>query len=45
VKAGGPRKAYVETVGVDVTSGQLDITFTSNVENPQINAIEIIPAS
>ncbi len=45
VKAGGPRKAYVETVNVDVTGGKLEINFTSNIENPQINAIEIIPAA
>jgi hypothetical protein len=45
VKAGGPRKAYVETVTGDVTGGKLEINFTSNIENPQINAIEIIPAS
>ena len=45
VKAGGPLKAYVETVNVGVTDGKLDITFTSNIENPQINAIEITPAS
>jgi hypothetical protein len=44
-KAGGPRKAYVETVSVDVADGKLNIRFTSNIENPQINAIEIIPAS
>lgn len=44
-KAGGPRKAYVETVNVDVTGGKLEITFTPNIENPQINAIEIIPAT
>ena len=42
-KAGGPLKAYVETVNVEVTTGKLLIKFTSNVENPQINAIEIIP--
>ena len=45
VKAGGPLKAYVETVNVEVTNGKLDIKFTSNVENPEINAIEIDPAS
>lgn len=44
-KAGGPMKAYVVTVNVDVTSGRLVITFTPNIENPQINGIEIIPAS
>jgi hypothetical protein len=45
VKAGGPNRAYVETVPVEVTDGKFKITFTSNIENPQINAIEIIPQS
>ena len=44
VKAGGPQRAYVETVNVDVTDGKLDIMFTPNVENPEINGIEILPA-
>jgi hypothetical protein len=44
VKAGGIQRAYVETVPVEVTDGQLVITFTPNVENPQINAIEILSA-
>jgi hypothetical protein len=44
-KAGGANRAYVETVPVEVTDGQFKIVFTSNVENPQINAIEIIPQS
>lgn len=43
-KAGGFAKAYVETVPVEITNGQLEIKFTSQIENPQINAIEIIPA-
>jgi hypothetical protein len=43
-KAGGDMKAYVETVDVEVKDGALDISFTAQVENPQINAIEIIPA-
>jgi len=43
VKAGGALRAYVETVNVEVTDGKLDITFTPNVENPQINGIEILP--
>ena len=43
--AGGVRRAYVETVEVEVKDGSLDITFSSQVENPQINALEIIPAS
>ena len=44
-KSGGALRAYVETVEVEVTDGSLDITFTPKVENPEINALEIIPAS
>ncbi len=43
VKAGGADRAYMEAVPVEVTNGTFKITFTSNIENPQINAIEIIP--
>jgi enterochelin esterase-like enzyme len=43
VKAGGPNRAYIETVPVEVTHGEFRIVFTSQVENPEINAIEIIP--
>jgi alcohol dehydrogenase (cytochrome c) len=43
VKAGGPRRAYIETVPVQVTDGEFRIVFTRQVENPAINAIEIIP--
>jgi Malectin domain len=43
-KAGGPLRAYVQTVNVEVTDGKLDISFTPNIENPQINGIEILPA-
>lgn len=43
VKAGGPERAYVQTVNVDVTDGKLDITFTPKEENPEINGIEILP--
>ncbi len=42
-KAGGALRAYVVTIPVDVTNGKLDITFTPNIENPEINGIEIIP--
>lgn len=35
--------AYVDTIPVTITSGQLSIKFTAQVENPQINAIEITP--
>jgi hypothetical protein len=44
-KTGGPFIAYVVTQSVDVTDGKLTITFTPNVENPQVNGIEILPAS
>jgi len=44
-KTGGAQRAYVETVSnVDVTDGKLTITFTPNVQSPEINGIEIIPA-
>lgn len=43
VKAGGPNRAYIESVPVQVTNGVFRIDFTSNLENPEINAIEIIP--
>ena len=43
-KSGGMAHAYVESVPVEITNGKLDITFTANVENPEINGIEIIPA-
>ena len=43
VKAGGFLKAYVEAVPVTVTDGKIQVTFTPNVQNPQINAIEILP--
>src|SRR5450759_2775264 len=42
VKAGGPQRAYIETVPVEVTDGKLDIIFTPNIENPEINGIEIL---
>jgi hypothetical protein len=45
VKAGGPRRAYIETVPVEIKDGKLDISFESKVENPEINGIEIIPSS
>jgi malectin (di-glucose binding ER protein) len=45
VKAGGAARAYVETVNVNVTDENLKIVFTPDVENPEINGIEILPAS
>jgi hypothetical protein len=42
-KAGGANRAYVESVPVEVTDGKFKITFVTNIENPQINGIELIP--
>ena len=43
-KASGAQfKAYVETVPMDVTQGEITVTFTAQVENPQINALEVVP--
>ncbi len=42
-KAGGPLTPHVEIVPVEITDNKLLITFTSSIENPQINGIEIIP--
>ena len=41
--AGAQFKAYVETVPVEVTEGEIAVTFTAQVENPQINALEVVP--
>jgi hypothetical protein len=42
-EAGGYEKPVVKTIkDVDVTNGQLDISFTMNIQNPEINGIEII---
>jgi hypothetical protein len=42
-KAGGHKRAYIETVPVEVTNGEFRIAFTAQTENPAIKAIEIIP--
>jgi len=42
-KAGGLRRAYIETAPVEVTGGEFRIDFTAQVENPAIKAIELIP--
>jgi hypothetical protein len=42
-KTGGAQRAYVQTVNVEVADGKLNIKFTPNVENPEINGIEIMP--
>lgn len=43
VKAGGFLRALIVPVNVEVNDGKLNITFTPNVEYPQINGIEILP--
>ena len=43
VKADGPNHAYIESVPVIVTNEVFRIDFTTGVENPEINAIEIVP--
>jgi hypothetical protein len=45
VKAGGPYRPYVVTVPVTVTNGIFRIDFTTQSDNPEINAIELIPGS
>ena len=42
-RAGGSKRAYIESVPVDVTNGEFRVAFTAKTENPTINAIEIIP--
>lgn len=42
-KAGGPRKAHIESVPVEVTDGVFRIGFTRQTENPAIKAIELVP--
>lgn len=44
-KVGGAQRAYIETINVDITDGKLDITFTADMDNPEVNGIEIIPGS
>jgi len=43
-KAGGSQRALVVPVDVEVTDGKVNITFTAQEENPEINGIEILPA-
>lgn len=41
--AGGALKPVVKTVPITVTNRTIEVEFSSQVENPQINAIEIYP--
>jgi hypothetical protein len=41
-QAGGPNKALVKTVAVNVADGVLNISFAAKVGNPEINGIEIL---
>jgi hypothetical protein len=42
--AGGADRPYKVSVPVTVTDGIFHIDFVSQIENPEINAIELIPA-
>jgi hypothetical protein len=41
--SGAAFKAYIDSVPMTVTNGKITIVFTPEVENPQINAIEVLP--
>ena len=41
----GGNKALVLSKSLSVSNGQIKIAFLRQVENPKINAIEIVPAS
>jgi len=43
--AGGALKPVVKTAPVSVTDHKIEIEFAPQVENPQINAIEILPGN
>ena len=44
-KRAARKRAYVVKRWLPgVTDGETDITFTANIQSPEINAIEIIPA-
>ncbi len=43
-KAGGARRALIETVPVTIADGELNIVFTAQRENTSISGIEIVPA-
>ena len=43
-ESGGFECALVKTFDVTVTDGKLTIVFIPNIENPEINGIEILPA-
>ena len=44
-EAGGAQRAFVQTVNVEVSDGRLNIYFIHQQQNPEINGIEILPAS
>ena len=43
-KAGGARKAHVESIPVTIADGKLDITFAQEGTSSTLSAIEIVPA-
>jgi hypothetical protein len=42
-RAGGARRAWVETLDVRVTDGALDVSLAPRVQQPMISGIEILP--
>ena len=42
-RAGGANRACIETMPVEINNEKFSIVFTSNIENPEINAIELVP--
>lgn len=44
-EAGGGNRAVMKSFSITVSDGSLDIGFAPTVDNAQINAIEVIPAS
>lgn len=45
IQAGGLDRACIKTGPVAATHGVFRVDFTAQIENPEINAIEIIPQS
>jgi len=37
------QKTNIEKVSVEITDAVLDIKFTPNIQNPEIDAVEIVP--
>ncbi len=44
-ETGGRNRALVKSTTVSVGNGQLDVAFTPSVQNPMIDALEVVPSS